>query len=450
MQNNPLIPKGCRFTILGLGISGMAALRYAASCGAQIRVSDQADEQSVSQKLEGLGVSCSDIEAGQHSYSFLADSDLVFVSPGAECGSLLRELEEAGVQLVGELSLAAAVELPPVIAITGTNGKTTVTSLIGELVAAGGKKVYVGGNIGYPLLDYLRSGEKADYLVLELSSFQLEQCGDFAPHIGLLLNITPDHLDRHGDMSGYRQAKMELFARQSEDDFSIVYGDDSFCTPDATKSSVIAFGRDEGCAIRVRQHGFSFAIDGCDEAYDLSGTPFDTSTGALNAAPASFVARLAGVEKNCIENVLKDFDLGEHRMELCGEVNGVLYYNDSKATNTGAVISGLSQLGETVLVAGGRDKGDDYALLRESVAEKVTQLILIGEATPLIADALHGIVPIYQATSLDDAMTYAHRVATKGQAVLFAPACSSFDMFANYKDRGQQFKSQVQRLGRGD
>lgn len=449
MQENPLIQQGTTFTVLGLGLSGMAALRYALACGARIRISDQADKKVLLQKIDGLGLDDCEIEAGGHSFDFLADSDMVFVSPGAECSDLLEKLREKGVQLVGELSLAAAVELPPVIGITGTNGKTTVTSLIGKLIAAGGKEVYVGGNIGYPLLDYLRSGKKADYLVLELSSFQLEQRGDFAPHIGLLLNITPDHLDRHGDMVGYRNAKMALFTGQEEHDYALVYGDDSFCTPDSVKSSVLSFGRSKECPIHVQEHSFSFTINGYSENYSLLGSPFATTTGALNAAPASFVARLAGVAKEKIEQVLKGFDLGEHRMELCGLVNGVSYYNDSKATNTGAVISGLSQLGETVLIAGGKDKGDDYSLLRESVAEKVTELILIGEATPLIADALQGVVPIYEATSLENAMDYAYEKATDGQSVLFAPACSSFDMFANYKDRGEQFKLQVQRLESG-
>lgn len=449
MQKNPLLPKGCRISILGLGLSGMAALRYAIDCGAHVRVSDQTDKTSLCTKLEGFDIDACDIEYGGHSFEFLTQSDLIFVSPGAECSELLGRLEKQGIPLVGELALAAAVELPPVIAITGTNGKTTVTSLIGELVAASGKKVYVGGNIGYPLLDYLRSGEHADYLVLELSSFQLERCGEFTPHIGLLLNITPDHLDRHGDMAGYRKAKMELFVRQGQSDYSLVYGDDSFCTPGSVQSTLLGFGREDGCAIKVVDHGFSFELTGQSESYDLSGTPFDTTTGTLNAAPASYVARLVGVAQGDIEKVLREFDLGEHRMELCGRVNGVSYYNDSKATNTGAVISGLSQLGDTILIAGGRDKGDDYSLLRESVAEKVKHLILIGEASPLIADALEGLVPTYKATSFEDAMNYAHKIAENGQAVLFAPACSSFDMFANYKDRGDQFKAQVQRLGQG-
>jgi UDP-N-acetylmuramoylalanine--D-glutamate ligase len=343
--------------------------------------------------------------------------------------------------------MAAPLIKKPVVAITGTNGKTTVTALIGELLQGAGKKVFVGGNIGTSLFDYLLSPEDVDVLVLELSSFQLETAGEFKADVALLLNVTPDHLDRHGNMAGYATAKMKIFAGQGENDTAIISGDDPLCRELAAelgKQRLLFFGHGEGCQARVDQHAVVLEWQGEREQYDLADTMLDTATGALNSAAAILAARTMGCAPAIIAQGLAAFQVAAHRMALVGEKGGVVYYDDSKATNTGAVISGLANFSANViLIAGGRDKGDDYSLLRESVGQKVRVLILIGEAQDLIAQAVEGVTEIRRAGSMEEAVALAASLAWSGDTVLLSPACASFDMFKSYGHRGQVFADAV-------
>ena len=446
MIQHPHICPGSKFIVMGLGVSGKAAVRYGISCGATVYVSDLRDKDLVSTALHDVenGEQVI-IEGGGHTEEFLRQADVLFVSPGVSCSTILNRLEEDGVYVVGELALVADVVTVPIVAITGTNGKTTVTSLVGELLQAAGKSVFVGGNIGTPLLDWLRGGDDVDCLVVEVSSFQLEYCGAFRPNIAVLLNITPDHLDRHGSMVAYSAAKMNLFAHQYADDIAIVNGDD----PNINLGSVgglaraITFGEEPHDDLSVSEGEVSFDFEGARECYTLSGTELNNRTGCLNSAPAIYAARTLGCCKNDIERGLRGFSLGEHRMEQVRTIGDVTYYNDSKATNTGAVLSGLKQLKQVILIAGGRDKGDDYSLLREIVRERVVHLICIGEAAQLLEGALAGCVEMTRAESLVEAVAIAQSVAKPGQSVLLSPACASFDMFTSYKHRGQCFRDAV-------
>jgi UDP-N-acetylmuramoylalanine--D-glutamate ligase len=450
MKNNGLIRPGTRAAILGLGISGRAAVRYLQACGAEVRVSDSRGEQDfLAQEetfLRQTGVAW---EAAGHTLEFFDGVETVFVSPGVPLDiPLLARLRDSGVAVLGELAVAAAVLDQPVVAVTGTNGKTTVTTLIGQLLQACGREVFVGGNIGTPLLDHFLSGSRADHLVLEVSSFQLDTAGSFRPDIALLLNITPDHIDRHGSLEGYCRAKMRIFAHQGADDTAIVNGDDSLCRSllPGIGSRVLLFGHTPDCDARIEGDTVVLRWTG-EEIYDLGGCPMANAIGLMNAAAAILAARAAGCDMADVLAGIRAFRPLHHRMELIGEVGGVRYYDDSKATNTGAVLAALGQVeGKAVLIAGGRDKGDDYGLLRQSVEEKARHVVLIGESAPLIEAALAGAVPIEHAATMEDAVLKASAAALPGDAVLLSPACASFDMFRSYAHRGEVFAAAVATL----
>jgi UDP-N-acetylmuramoylalanine--D-glutamate ligase len=450
MKTNRLIQSTMRVAVIGLGISGRAAVRYLLDCGAGVVVSDsRSEEQFLAQEgnfLQETGIAW---EAGGHTPDFFRGIDLVFVSPGVPLDlPLLGELKGRGVGILGELALAAPVLQGPVIAITGTNGKTTVTTLIGQLLRTAEKEVFVGGNIGTPLLNHLMDGPKVDAVVLEVSSFQLDTAGDFRPDIALLLNITPDHLDRHGSLDGYSRAKMKIFSRQKAADIAVLNGDDPLCRrliPEIG-SRVLLFGHDRDCDARIERNRVILRWQE-EEIYDLTGSRLANATGLLNAAAALLAARSAGCSAEQIRTGLMAFRPLHHRMEAVAEIGGVLYYDDSKATNTGAVLSALAQIdGKVILIAGGRDKGDDYTLLRESVRQKARRVILIGESAVLIEQALAGTAPLARAASMDEAVEMAQRTAEPGDAVLLSPACASFDMFKSYVHRGEVFAAAVGRL----
>lgn len=437
-----------KVAVIGLGISGRAAVKYAQFCGAEVLVSDSRPEpRFLAEERDFLDETKVLFEAGGHTVDFLRQADLILVSPGVNLdGPVIPELRALGILIVGELAVAAGQIAVPVVAVTGTNGKTTVTTLIGELFKKSGKRTFVGGNIGTPLYEYLCGLAEYDIVVAEVSSFQLESAGAFAPNVGVLLNITPDHLDRHGSIEKYAEIKKRLFMHQRPGDFAIVNGDDGLCrrVSDGIRAEVRFFGTHEENTAVIRGNVIYATIDGKVEEYPLAGTALDNNVGLQNAAAAILATRALGCEREAVLAGLREFRLGPHRIEFVAEVDGVSYYNDSKATNTGAVIAALQQFsGNVILIAGGRDKGDDYRLLRESVAARVRQLIVIGEAADLLEDALKDIVGIIRPGSMRDAVRRAAEIARPGDVVLLSPACASFDMFTSYGHRGSEFKKEV-------
>ncbi|MBU1568531.1 MAG: UDP-N-acetylmuramoyl-L-alanine--D-glutamate ligase [Proteobacteria bacterium] len=448
MKQSKLISAGTKVAILGLGISGRAAAKYALQCGAEVRVSDiRTEQQFVAEEgafLSATGVSW---EAGGHTYDFLQQADVVLVSPGVDLASpLIKSLQVAGVKLAGELAVAAGQLQLPVVAITGTNGKTTVTTLIGELLSASGKKVFVGGNIGIPLYEFLCHQEKYDMAVVEVSSFQLESAGNFSADVGVLLNITPDHLDRHGSLEAYGRLKMQLFAHKKEEALAVINGDDSLCL-ELSKyltGDVQTFGVAKTATAVIDRDLIRLTLAEKTEEYPLAATALANSVGLRNSAAAILAARRLGCTPEQILQGLQKFRLLPHRIEFVAEVEGVGYYNDSKATNTGAVLGALEQFpGNVILIAGGRDKGDDYRLLRKAVTERVRQLVVIGEAAVLLEEALADVVTTLPAQSMQEAVTIAAGSARPGDVVLLSPACASFDMFTSYGHRGNEFKKEV-------
>ena len=450
MRTNPLIKPGMRIAVIGLGLSGRAAVRYLSACGAEVVVSDSRREaEFVAQEggfLQETGVAW---EAGGHSPAFFAGVDMVFVSPGVPLDlPLLEDLRRRGGEIVGELAVAAPVLAAPVLAITGTNGKTTVTTLIGQLLQVAGKKVFVGGNIGTPLFTHLLDGAGADAMVLEVSSFQLDTAGGFRPDIALLLNITPDHIDRHGSLAGYSRAKLKVFANQGAADTAILNGDDPLCRQALTTITgrVLLFGHSADC--RARIDGDRIVVRWPEEEiYDLAGSRLANAIGLMNAAAAILAARSAGCSPEEILTGLLAFQPLRHRVEEVARIDGITYYDDSKATNTGAVLAALARVkGKVVLIAGGRDKGEDYALLQDGVRDKARCVILIGEAADQIAAALAGAAPLDRAATMEEAVRLAQAAAQPGDAVLLSPACASFDMFTSYAHRGDVFAAAVRGL----
>lgn len=445
---NCIIGPGSVVAVLGLGVSGRAAARYALHCRARVLISDlRPAETMLAEDRQLLQHPDVEWESGAHRREFLSRAEILLVSPGVDNElPLLQQLRDDGVRIVGELAVVADRIAVPLVAVTGTNGKTTVTTLIGELLRAAGKKVFVGGNIGTPLYDYLCAPQDYDVVVAEVSSFQLEHCGSFAPNIGVLLNITPDHLDRHRTMEKYIGAKANLFGNQGTEGMAIINGDDPVCMQVAggLKGAVTYFGKVPGHTARIEGGKVTLQREGCLEEYDLVGSNLAGNIGMQNGAAAIVAARALGCGQEQIRQALRDFVALPHRIEFIAAIDGVAYYNDSKATNTGAVISALGQFKERiVLIAGGRDKGDDYRLLRESVSSRVAKMIVIGEAASQLDAALSDVVPTVHATSIEQAVELAAQCADAGDVVLLSPACASFDMFKSYKHRGDSFKAAV-------
>lgn len=472
------IDAGQRVIVMGMGISGRAAVAFLLSKAATVFVTDSRDFKDLPEDDQRyLRENNISFEGGGHSREFMSQGDFIVVSPGVPTDlAILIELQSAGIPFLGELALAAPYLTESVIAVTGTNGKTTVTSLIGELLRASGKEVFVGGNIGTPVLDYLRQGKRADYLVLELSSFQLESAGNFCPHIAVLLNITPDHMDRHKTMARYAAAKMKLFTHQKSSDKAILCGDDPMCQqiePMLVEQEVYCFSGltphkgvsvpspnsfqkntkriykvlKRKCAARGSDREFSVTIADRVEHYSLQGTALDSHTGLLNSQAAVLAVSLLGCKHDTIVKGLNDFTPAEHRLQHVRTLDGVEYYNDSKATNTGAVLSALESFsGNIILLVGGKDKGEDYSVLKELVDKKVKTLVLIGETGDAIADAVDWTNNSFKASSMNEAVRRAADIASPGDVVLLAPACSSFDMFTSYGHRGKVFMEAVLKL----
>ncbi len=441
-----------RAVVVGLGASGLAAVRFLHGLGARVSVSESRPETRIAEDdlawLRRLDVA---LESGGHTTGFFAGAELVIPSPGVPLDlPVLKYAAAQGAAIVGELALAAGRIRVPVVGVTGSNGKTTVTSLLGDLLRADGRRVFVGGNIGTPLLDYLQGPRDAEVVVLELSSFQLELSGEFRPDVALLLNLTPDHLDRHGSMERYGAAKRRIFANQGPGDIAIVGADDPLVMAAAvtTAGTVLRFGRSPRAEARVTAGGVSLAdsIAGKEvaETYDLRETGLNSAVNRLNVAAAILAARSLGCRPETCRTGLAGYTLPGHRMAVVAEIDGVLFVDDSKGTNIGAVAAALASCrGPVVLIGGGRDKGSDFTLLRPAVKRYVRRLVLIGEAAGAMAAALGPLVPVSRAAGMEDAVRLAAAAARPGDTVLLSPGCASFDMFTGYAERGRLFQQAV-------
>jgi UDP-N-acetylmuramoylalanine--D-glutamate ligase len=439
---------GKTVVIVGLGESGVAAAELARKLGAEVVASDSAPHDKLSPEARALADQGVRIEAGAHPVSLLRRADIVVVSPGVPPLPVLDEAQAAGVDVVGELEFASRFVESPIVAIGGTNGKSTTTSLVHAMLVEAGKRAFVGANFGVPLSR--AAGEPFDVLVLEVSSFQMERAPTFHPCVAALLNITDDHLDRYPSFDAYAAAKGNMFVNQGVEDAAVVPKGDSLAAREARRGEGrrISFG--PGGDIGIDESGTAIVDRLRDHRYPLAEIRLRGAHNLLNVAAAVACASEAGAPREAILRALAKFEGLAHRTAFVAEWSGVRYYDDSKGTNVGAAVAALKGLSEArvVLIAGGRDKHGAYGPLAEELKHKGRGLVLIGEAADRMASETKGAVPQARAPSMAEAVALAASMAEPGDAVLLSPACSSFDMFRDYKDRGDAFVREVRALAK--
>jgi UDP-N-acetylmuramoylalanine--D-glutamate ligase len=435
---------GKRAVVLGLGISGMEAAKLLQDQGAEVTVRDNASDAKVTQRAEALRARGIGVELGA---SVRTDTrfDFCVLSPGINPHApLVQALRQAGLPMFGELEIAYRFCECAIVAITGTNGKTTTTELVDAVLAAGGKRTMASGNIGTAFSAAVRESVNLDVMVLEVSSFQLEHIVEFRPRISVHLNLTPDHLDRYGSMEEYEVAKWQIFRNQTADDYAIVNANLRLPEIAARKITISAAGLPADYQL----------IDGWlvargEQVLEQSRTNLIGQHNAENMLAALAVADLYEISREAAIGALCRYRALPHRLEKVAEINGVTFLNDSKATNIDALEKALLAMKTpAVLIAGGKDKGLDFTGLRALLREKVKAVVLIGQMTEKLLAAWHSAVPCVRATTLADAIAQAHALAQAGDTVLFSPGCSSFDMFKDFEDRGNQFRELVQARAR--
>lgn len=444
---------GAKVLVVGLGKSGVAAARLLARQGARVVANDQRSLGELGPDVAALREQGVELVLGAHDAALFTSVDRIVLSPGVPSLPALEAAASAGIPIASEIELASWFVRGTLIGITGTNGKSTVTTLVGEMCQRSGRPTFVGGNLGAPMVDVVGTpaAEPGGYVVAELSSFQLERIDRLHVHVAALLNVTEDHLDRYASFEAYAEAKAGVFHNQTAKDAAVVPSDDALCEGLAQRGAAKrhVFGGDKG-DVRVVQGVLRDEQSGL--AVPLSEIALFGRHNEQNACAAALIARLAGVDAEAVAAALRDFRGLSHRMQFVRRLADVDYYDDSKATNVGATAAALDGLGEryVVLIAGGRDKGGDYAPLAQRMHARGRAALLIGEAAPLIATALSRTrCPFERAPSLDAAVLRACALAQPGDAVLLAPACSSFDMFRSYAHRGDEFQRAVRDLEGG-
>jgi UDP-N-acetylmuramoylalanine--D-glutamate ligase len=454
--------KGKKVLVVGLGVSGFAAALFLRRRGAQVTVSDLRSAEALAKHIPALLDAGVNVEAGGHGHATFRRQDLIVLSPGVAPNT--PEMDEARtfhIPIIGEVELASWFLKTNILCITGSNGKTTTTTLTGEILKAGGLTTVVGGNIGLPAIELVDMPENqpGSWSVLELSSFQLESVDSFHPKIAVLLNLTPDHLDRHGSFENYAAAKERMFARQTSEDFLVLNADDARVQQAASRaaSQILWFSRTklvrQGACVhqglvvfRASEMGTTGTAS-LEPILPVEAIPLKGAHNVENVLAAVCAARLAGVPAEAIAEAVRSFRAVEHRLEFVATVRGVDYYNDSKATNVDSTMKALESFpGRIHLILGGKDKKSDYTTLRPLLHERVKRVYTIGAAAEKIEAHLAGAVELVHAETLPAAMAKAHDAAEKGDVVLLAPACSSFDQFENYEHRGRVFKSLVEQI----
>ena len=444
--------KGKRVLVVGLGKSGVASALFLAERGAQVAVSDAKSPEQLREEIPVLLDQGISVETGQHGERTFRDQDLIVVSPGVPFDvPQLVHARERGIPVIGEVELAARFLKGRIVAITGSNGKTTTTTLAGDIITAGGSEALVGGNIGTPAITFADRSSADTWIVLEISSFQLETIETFHPHMAVVLNITPDHLDRHHTFENYAAAKARIFENQTSDDFAVLSADNEPCVEMAasTKAAVCWFSRlkevERGAFVRGGQIVWR-DDQGERQIMPVSEISLKGAHNVENVLAAVCAARLAGVEPAAIRKAVMEFHAVEHRLEFVAKINGVDYYNDSKATNVDATIKALESFPRGIhLILGGRDKGSDYSVLNDLLKARAKRVYTIGAAAAKIESQVQG-AEIVSTGTLEVAVRRASDAATAGDIVLLAPACASFDQFDSYEHRGQVFKELVRQL----
>ncbi|HVJ08077.1 MAG TPA: UDP-N-acetylmuramoyl-L-alanine--D-glutamate ligase [Acidisarcina sp.] len=444
--------KGKKVLVVGLGKSGLAAALFLRHHGAQVTVSDMRSAEALAKEIPALLEEGIAVEAGGHGLLTFRRQDMIVVSPGVPLNTPeVAQAKALGHPVLGELELASLYLKGKTLAITGSNGKTTTTTLCGEILKAAGLPVEVGGNIGVPVISLVEQSRADGWSVLEVSSFQLESTQEFHPEIAVILNITPDHLDRHGTFENYAMAKERIFLKQDAQDSLVLNADDPRTAQAASRahSRIFWFSRrqpvEQGAYLSDGKIFFQGGAGLQPEAIlPLSEIHLKGAHNVENVLAAVCATRLAGASPEAIRLAVASFKAVEHRLEFVAKIDGVDYYNDSKATNVDATIKAIESFpGNIHLILGGKDKNSDYTLLHQLLRQRVKKVYTIGAAAEKIETQIRGTVPIVSAHTLKEALQSAGSQAVPGDVVLLAPACSSYDQFDNYEHRGQVFKDLV-------
>lgn len=445
--------KNKRVLVVGLARTGAATALFCAARGAAVTATDLREEAKIGREigaqLRAAGVN---LELGGHREKTFLEQDLIIPSPGVPADApLLQGARGKGITIWSEIELAYRFRKGKLIGITGSNGKTTTTSLVEHILRTASLPTILAGNIGTPLIACVERMTPDTVTVVELSSFQLELVHTFRTDISVFLNLTPDHLDRHGSMDFYAAAKARIFANQTEQDFAILNADDAATTPLApARPRLYWFSRKQRVAqgAFLRGNEIVFRDDGKEDVIlKQDEVPLPGAHNLENVLAAVAATRLAGVGARAVRDGVLSFAGVEHRLEFVAEVNGVRYYNDSKATNVDATLKALDAFpGRILVILGGKDKGSDYTPLQSPLRERAILALLIGAAADKIASQIDGAVAIEGAGTMERAVEIAARAAHPGDVVLLAPACASFDQFENYEHRGRVFKALVREL----
>ena len=439
---------GQRVLVVGAARSGVAAAHLLASRGARVTLTDRKPRIPEEAELRAAGVA---LELGDHQLKSFTSADLIVLSPGVPID--LPEIVHAkqhGVPVIGELELASRWLRGPIVAITGTKGKSTTTTLVGRMLEAAGKRVLVGGNIGVPVSAQVDASTAETVHVIEASSFQLETSDTFRPWIAALLNFSPDHLDRHPDEAAYAAAKQRIFANQRPDDWAVVNADspEAVAMTSNVKARVMTYGIDTDAADVYVGGGFVWqrTSEGDIPLLPLASVHLQGRHMLSNVVAATAISHLAGASGASLARALEGFHGLEHVMELVATKGGVRFVNDSKATNVDAAAKSIESFDKVVAIIGGKYKGGDFADLAEPLRAHGRGVVAIGEARPMVREALKDVVPVIDGGTFAQAVRRAWDLAVPDGVVLLAPACSSFDMFADYADRGRKFKEEVLKL----
>jgi UDP-N-acetylmuramoylalanine--D-glutamate ligase len=445
--------KDKRVLVVGLGKSGVASALFLKARGARVTVSDTKSPDQLRDEIPLLLDHGIAVETGGHGERTFRGQDLIVVSPGVPVDAPpLVQARASGEPVIGEVELAAQHLPGPIVAITGSNGKTTTTSLAGDILTAGGLPTVVGGNIGTPAISLVEHAARETVIVLEISSFQLETIQTFRPRVAVILNITPDHLDRHRTFQAYVDAKARIFENQQTSDFAVLNEDDPTCLTLAgrTRGQVFWFSRKKEVKQGAYLEGGRILFrDGAGqrEIMLVSEIRLKGAHNVENVLGGICAGVLMGVAPDKIRHAVRDFKAVEHRLEYVTTIKGVEYYDDSKATNVDATIKALESFPANIhLILGGKDKGSDYTVLNDLLRQRVKRVYTIGVAADKIESHIKGAAEIVHAETLDNAIRRAHAVAQPGDIVLLAPACASFDQFQSYNHRGQVFKEVVHAL----
>ena len=447
--------EGQRILVVGMGRSGLSVARWLAKEGARVTVSEVKAEKELDKALvddmRSRGIV---VETGGHREESFLSADLIVPSPGVPLDmGPLQAAEQKGVPLLGEMALALQQVDAPIVAVTGTNGKSTVTAFLGAMLAAGGLRVFVGGNIGTPLSDFVAERQQADVVVLEVSSFQLDTMESFQPSIGLLLNISPDHLDRYSSYEAYVQSKLRIFKDQGPGHVAILNDDDVLLSDfmPSGKALVLRYGEEKGKnrqAFVEGQRIIAALPGGAAHAFSLEKCALPGKHNRENLMGAVLTGLALKVEAPIIQQTMDRFQGLPHRLELVARIRDVDFYNDSKATNVEAAARSVGSFDRpVVLIAGGRHKGSDYAPLVQVAKGRVRKAVLLGESKHLLAQAFEKVIAFSLADTMAEAVAQAFTAARPQDVVLLAPACSSFDMFTDYAERGVAFREAVKGLG---